>query len=63
MILCVSHPPVFKIKIGYGAAGGDCLRVRGRAFREVFDSQFDSHGLGQGRIKGTRAEIKSRCFV
>ncbi len=30
--------------------------------REVFDSQFDSHGLGQGRMKGTRAEIKPCDF-
>jgi len=31
--------------------------------RDGFDSQFDSHGLGQGRMKGTRAEIKPRSFA
>jgi hypothetical protein len=46
---------------GYGAADGDCLRVRvGVPFVKDFDSQFDSHGLGEGRMKGARAEIGTR---
>jgi len=31
-----------RVPIGSEAADGDCPRVRGRPFREIFDSQFDS---------------------
>ena len=31
-----------------------------RSCAKDFDSQFDSHGLGQGRMKGTRAETRTR---
>ncbi len=32
----------------------------GGLFAKDFDSQFDSHGLGQRRMKGTGAEIGTR---
>jgi hypothetical protein len=34
----------------------DCMRVGGRPFRSNLDSQFDSHGLGQVRMKRTNED-------
>jgi len=34
--------------------------MRGAVLANDFDSQFDSHGLGQGRMSRTRAETGAR---